>query len=415
MHAMEIAINTGEKGVAAGPMMAQLDKPIHAAVLVSGSHHFETQSDAQNRVWWWTDGLPANQTLVCTLNPSKVPHRVRVEKRGEDVIEVTIDGKPFTALNFKKTEPRVYLYPLIGPTGVGVTRDFPMKYNPIESRENKPPDHPHHRSLWTAYGDIRIKEFDKKGFDFWAETGAEARPEGMPPAVGKGEQVRKPVKSLPKQVLTRIVRTVSGPVFGQIEAEIEWRTPDGERVFTENRTYTFFAGNQNQRIIDQTNVFKFNDMDVKFADTKEGGILSLRLAVTMDEKGVSKPEPMHGQMTNSKGGVGAKECWGKPADWCDYVGPLAGQTVGVAVFDNPGNFRHPTRWHIRDYGLYTANPFSISGLTDGKLKEDGSRVFKKGESAEFNYRVVLHKSDTRAAHIPDQWSLYSSQPKISVK
>jgi hypothetical protein len=62
-------------------------------------------------------------------------------------------------------------------------------------------------------------------------------------------------------------------LFGQIEAEIEWQTPEGQRVFTEDRTYTFFVGNADERMTDQTNVFKFNDMDVKFADTKEGGII----------------------------------------------------------------------------------------------------------------------------------------------
>jgi hypothetical protein len=155
-------------------------------------------------------------------------------------------------------------------------------------------------------------------------------------------------------------------------------------------------------------------MDVKFSNTKEGGILALRLAVTMDEKGVKTPKPLHGRMTNSEGGVGAKECWGKAAEWCDYVGPLDGQTVGVAVFDNPSNFRHPTRWHIRDYGLYTANPFGLADFVGDKSK-DGSHLFKKGESVEFKYRVVIHKADTKAAHIAKQWSLYGSPPKVSSK
>ena len=62
-----------------------------------------------------------------------------------------------------------------------------------------------------------------------------------------------------------------------------------------------------------------------------------------------------------------------------------------------------------------ANPFSISGLSDGKIKEDGSHTFKKGESAEFNYRVIIHKSDTKAAHIANEWTLYSDPPKIGLK
>jgi hypothetical protein len=328
---------------------------------------------------------------VAWATPTAEP-RVKLEKRGGDQIEITIDGKLFTTFNFKKDEPRVYLYPLVGPTGVGVTRDYIMRDNPIE-KDNKRQDHPHHRSLWTAHGDVRIKDFDKPGYDFWAE------PKDKP---------------LPRQVLTKIVRMESGPVFGQIEAEIEWRTPEGQRVLTEDRTYTFFAADKDERVIDVKVAFKFNDMDVKFGDTKEGGLISLRLAVTMDEKGTTTPKELHGQMTNSRGGVGAKECWGKPAEWCDYVGPLDGATVGVAVFDKPKNPRYPTTWHIREYGLYTANPFGLKAFT-GDKSQDGSQVWKKGESAQFQYRVVIHQGDTKAAGIADQWELYKNPPKVNLK
>jgi 7-carboxy-7-deazaguanine synthase len=68
----------------------------------------------------------------------------------------------------------------------------------------------------------------------------------------------------------------------------------------------------------------------------------------------------HCSIENSAGGVGEKECWGKPAAWCDYSGPVEGQTVGIAVMDHPGNLRSPVRWHVRDYGLLTTNCFGES-------------------------------------------------------
>jgi len=152
-----------------------------------------------------------------------------------------------------------------------------------------------------------------------------------------------------------------------------------------------------------------------FADTKEGGMVAIRLAVTMDEIGaVVGGAKVHGQMFNSAGSAGAKECWGKPADWCDYVGPVNGKTVGVAVMDNPKNFRHPTTWHIRDYGLYTANPFGLKDFTGDKSK-NGSKVWKQGETAEFNYRILIHKGDTKAARVADAYTLYADPPKVGVK
>jgi hypothetical protein len=393
--AIDISVAAGPEGIAAGPVSFSPEtslEPSRAYTLVFGEGQFAAQTDADGKLYWWTEKLAPNQTVSGKLQPARTEPRVKVEKQGDEQIEIKLDRELFTTLNFKKNEPRIYLYPVVGPTGVGVTRDFVMRDNPVE-KDNDRQDHHHHRSLWTAWGDVRVGDLAKKGYDFWAE--------------GKD-------RSLPRQVLTKVIRMESGPVFGQIEAEVEWRNPEGQRLFTENRTYTFFAGDKDQRVIDAKIAFKFNDMDVKFADTKEGGLLALRLAVTMDEVGTKTPKELRGQMTNSRGGVGAKECWGKPAEWCDYVGPLGGQTVGVAVFDHPKNLRHPTTWHIRDYGLYTANPFGLKDFT-GDKSQDGSQVWKKGESAEFQYRVVIHKGDTKAAEIADQWQDYKSPPKVNLK
>lgn len=390
-NAERISISAKEAAIPSSPVACTLKSPASASIYKLSDGNWG-QVDSDNRLWFWTNGIEAGKTADYTLSPASAQdasgHELKVEATGVDTIAVTIDGQPFTVLNFKKSEPRVYLYPLIGPTGTGVTRDYIMQDNPIEAG-NKRQDHPHHRSMWVAYGDIRVKDFDKPGYDFWAE------PKGKP---------------LPKQVLTKVVRTVSGPVFGQIEAVIEWQTPEGQRVFSENRTYTFFRGDKNERVIDTKSAFHFDDMDVKFGQTKEGGLMSLRLAVTMDEKGVKQPKEQHGQMTNSRGGVGMEQCWNKPAEWCDYVGPLKDETVGIAIFDGPKNFRHPTTWHIRDYGLYTANPFM-----PGEKGKDFSMAWKKGESTEFNYRVVIHKGDTRNARIADQWKQYSSPPTISLE
>lgn len=39
---------------------------------------------------------------------------------------------------------RPYLYPIIGPTGAGMTRNYPMK----EDVAGEEKDHPHHKGLW---------------------------------------------------------------------------------------------------------------------------------------------------------------------------------------------------------------------------------------------------------------------------
>jgi hypothetical protein len=49
------------------------------------------------------------------------------------------------------------VYPIVGPTGKNMTRDYPMK----RGYEGVKADHPHHRSLWFTHGDVNK-------LDFWA-------------------------------------------------------------------------------------------------------------------------------------------------------------------------------------------------------------------------------------------------------
>lgn len=404
-RAMNLTITAGEQGVPGGPVYLDttglglaLEQDYY---LDDGGPGIATQSDEQGRLWWWQSPMKPGEKRTYTLRqedtgsfpvPGSLP--IRVRKTGDGVITVNVDRKPFTTLNFKKEDSKVYLYPVLAPGGEAVTRAFPMEDLAIE-KDNQRQDHPHHRSLWCAHGDVRSPNFEGKA-NYWHVAD---KPE---------EQDR--------QVCKRIVRMCGGRVFGQIEAEIDWVTHTGVRQLTELRTYTFFASKDN-RVIDVKSVFKFDETDVTFADTKEGGVVALRVAVTIDEKGVEKPKPLRGQMCNSAGQKGAKECWGQPAEWCDYVGPVLAEdpekvnTVGIAVFDHPKNYGHPVRWHIRDYGLYTANPFGLGSFTNDKTK-DGSHTFKKGQTAEFNYRVFVHQGDTQAAHVPAQWKLYSDPPKM---
>jgi hypothetical protein len=302
---------------------------------------------------------------------------IRITPGDGNVLNVTIDGEPFTAFHFSEQEPKPYLYPLLAPGGVPVTRDYPMKDTDADRRA-KAQDHPHQRSLWTAHGDVRTRDFTKPGTDYWAQ------------GTGKG-----------LQKVRRIVSATSGPTSGQIVAEVDWVTADGRRELSDTRTYTFLRGDANMRMIDVQIVLHFPDGDALFGDTKEGGMVALRVAPWIAEKG-------GGHMVNARGDKGMAACWGRPANWCDYVGRKDGQAFGIAVFDGPENFRHPERWHIRDYGLYTANPFCLAAFT-GDKSADGSQRFKKGENATFRYRVIVHRGDATAAGIAEQYRAFAGK------
>src|ERR1043166_1293362 len=100
--------------------------------------------------------------LAASSSVGSAAEETASESAGVQITELTnrlrveINGRLFTEYCFKDV-PRPYCYPLIGPVQAPMTRNWPMKNLPDESR-----DHPHHRSLWFAHGEVN-------GQDFWSE------------------------------------------------------------------------------------------------------------------------------------------------------------------------------------------------------------------------------------------------------
>ncbi|MEX2719230.1 MAG: DUF6807 family protein [Candidatus Sigynarchaeum springense] len=303
----------------------------------------------------WKDGITKK-------NP------VDISKKGEKEYEVKINGEPFTTLHVNDGL-RPYLYPFIGPFGEPITRHFPMKKG-VSGETN---DHPHHTSIWTAYGDVNE-------VDHWSATDM------------AGIQATKDVP---------VAR--SGVAAGQIVLRNEWKNKFGDVDLEERREMRFFNLPRGLQTIDFSIALTAINDDVRFGDTKEGGLLAVRVATSMDgDKG--------GRIENFYGAVGEKGCWGKQAPWVDYSGIVKGNRVGFAMLEHPESFRHPTYWHVRDYGLFAANPFGLKHFTKGKL--NGDYILAKGSSISFFYRLIAHAGDARSAKIKDKYVDYIAPPEI---
>jgi len=129
---------------------------------------------------------------------------------------------------------------------------------------------------------------------------------------------------------------------------------------------------------------------------------SMRLAPNKFNQG--KPT---GHIVNSEG-VRDGATWGKRAAWCDYYGPVNGRIVGVAIFDHPRNPRHPTWWHVRDYGLFAANPFGLHEFEKKPAHSGDLKVFA-GQSVTFRYRFYIHRGDDKEAKVAEHYQEYSKQ------
>lgn len=294
-------------------------------------------------------------------------------KRDGDHIDVIIGGRPFTTYYFGAAAAKPYLFPLRSAEGAVVTRSFPM----VTDIQGEDHDEPHQRAMYFAHGDIN-------GYDYWGE--AEFH-----------RWSRHSASTFGRTVFRTLDEIQSGPDFGALRAEFDLLTSDGQVIAQETQAFTF-AGDDHTRIIDCEFTITANHGPLKMGDTKEG-----TFAIRVVKALVSPP----GLMVNSDGAIGERAVWGKRADWVDFYGNVAGEDVGIAIFDHPKNLRHPTYWHARHYGLLAANPFGTKEFTHDR-QQDGSYTIPVGESLTLRYRVFIHHGDFHDAHVADAYAKYAA-------
>ncbi|HIE43950.1 MAG TPA: hypothetical protein EYP78_04040 [Candidatus Omnitrophica bacterium] len=273
----------------------------------------------------------------------------------------------FTTYHFGRSVARPFLNPVIGPNGDSMVREL------FEEPQQPDHDHIHHRGVLVAHGDVN-------GVNDWDEE------------EGHGFIRHNSFREI-----------ISGAVYGKIEAENWWVSEEGEKVLSEIRTMKFYNISE-VRIIDFEILFRATEGDVTFGDTKEGGILSVRVPtpIRADRKG---------KIENAYGGINESETWGKRAPWCDYSGPLNSGMAGIAILDHPDNFRYPTYWHVRNYGLMTANPFALSYYYNDKTK-DGSHTLETGKKLKFCYRLYLHRGYAKEGRVSEAFHDYINPPEV---
>lgn len=275
-----------------------------------------------------------------------------------------IGDQMFTRYNFSHDFVRPNAYPVLGPGGLELT-------------EYAQTDHPHHKSMYVALGEVN-------GHDNWSE--------------------------MPGHAFTRcqgVEVLAEGPVFAQILAMNDWVSAKEKKFMEEWTVITVYNMPEGGRLMDWDITLVASEEGIHIGDTKESGTLSVRMATVLHEKGGT------GTIVNAYGGLHEAENWGKPSPWVDYSGEIDGTKLGLAIFDSPDNLRFPTTWHVRSYGLFTANCWGYSYFTGDQSKR-GDYVMPRGDSINFVYRVYVHGGDTVEAKVGDRWFDFAYPPKVSV-
>jgi len=330
--------------------------------------------------YWYISGLVVAAAVlslraaVVTQGPSGGAQSVELKDTGGK-IEVRLDGEKFTEYRYKGLA-RPILYPIVGPGGVTMTRNYPM----VKGIKGEAGDHPHHTSLWYSHGSVN-------GHDFWA--------------VGKDKG---------KIVQVGAAKAASSKTRGVIKTRNKWVSPDGKVQCTDERTIAFLPV-KGGRAIDYQITIKASNGDVTFGDTKEGTMaIRTNPVLRLDNDPRRGVTGAMGKCVNSEG-VKGKAIWGKRAKWVDYWAPVGGKTVGVAIFDHPSNRRHPTWWHARAYGLVAANPFGVHNF-ERKPRGTGDMKIKAGKSVTFRYRFLFHEGDAKEAKIAERYKAFAKSKAV---
>ncbi|MFO1485294.1 MAG: PmoA family protein [Verrucomicrobiaceae bacterium] len=303
-----------------------------------------------------------------------------VEKTASGGAIVKVDGEVFAEYVVDQAN-KPYLAPVFGPTGKQMTRNYPMKT--VEGEQH---DHPHHRGICFGHEGIN-------GWESWAERSTFGdSPKSAERTTHLGSEKHREFKTLEAKPDSAIIVSI-----------IDYLDPNGKKYLEEERAMIFRAS-EGTRSIELKQVLLATEGPANFEDKKDAG-LSIRVPTEMAVE-IEKNKKGTGHIINSEGQTDA-DAWGKRAKWCDYHGTVGGEHVGVAMLNHPSSFRFPTPWHVRTYGLFTANPFGTHSLD--KNAPEGAYELKKGEYTLLRHLFFFHKGDEKEGKVAEAYEAFAKE------
>jgi hypothetical protein len=234
----------------------------------------------------------AASALVLSSRPASAAARSE-----RDALTAAVSGRPLLEYRATPNPNKVYVARLFSPTGVQVLLD-------------SPPDHVHHHGLMFA--------LDVAGTSFWTD--------------GEKEGVQKPRR--PATLQREGTRST-------IAHELDWVAPDGRVVLEERRTIVGEAPeDRTVTLLTWTSrlVVPKGGTTTPLATERPYVGLGLRLPKSMDTLA-------RFVFPDGKDATPVRNTEKVTRDrWTAGVGPVDGRTVTVAMFDHPGNLRHPAAW-----------------------------------------------------------------------
>ncbi len=273
---------------------------------------------------------------------SKSPRCQIIPLPGKQVA-IGIDGRERLRWHAANDAPRPFFFPLIGPSGLPLTRmGHPGAAN-----------HDHHRSIWFAHHKVL-------GIDFWSDnTDAVIRQEAW-------------------------LAYDDGDLDARMAVRLRW-----------------YDGHDPQPLIEQTMIasvapaadnglfVEIQTSLVSIAESLELGQTNFGLLAVRVAKAISAAFG-DGILTGANGQQTEKNLFGKASAWIDYSGSIeTGVVEGITYFDHPANRGYPSKWHVRDDGWMGAS-----------VCRDGPVMLTQKEPSTWRYLLHAHAGhvDVSATH-----------------
>ena len=310
--------------------------------------------------------------------------------RGENRIDVLIAGELFTSYLYGENMTKPLLVPVRTPSGIEVSRR-----HPLTEIEGGSTDHEHHIGIFFAVDKVN-------GVKFWNNSSL-------------SPQIRH----------VEITEAAGGAGTGKISAVANWVDEKKQVLLEEKRTMLFIAGeHEHEYAIDLSIDLTAKCPRVLFEDIEEG-MLAIRVSDYLRENNPEiSPQPGRllpnesiagtGGYFSSNGDVSAKNVWGKRARWVALQGVRQNKVVGVAILNHPASINYPTYWHVRNYGLFSANP-----LGQGDFQRQQPRKYRKnkviplrltleeGETAHFRFLVIVYEGFRTNQQIEERFKKFA--------
>ena len=318
----------------------------------------------------------AIMTLVVTAGPcawgQEPALRITTETNS---VWVRAGEAPVLQYRYGDVPFKPYIKELFAPAGVNVLLDAP-------------PDHLHHHALMFACAVNNV--------DFWGEAvgPVDGHFERLP-----GKQVHKDL-TVTKRFSGVASEVPSRPPFGEV---LQWsRQGEKEPLLTEHRSIMVRRSGKPEATL-VTWESRLMVPDGKESATLGGSHyhgLGMRFIRSMDNDGEFR------NPDNDPGVIFRGEERLLRSRWCAYTAKADGKPVTVAMFDHPGNPRHPATWFTM------AKPFAYLSATM-RLHEEPLKVLA-GKPLMLRYGVALWDGRVETSQIDELYKQWVAMSRNNV-